>query len=227
MFNDVMEFNPSKSPFFHVAIIPDGGRRWAKEHRVDYRTSYDFMVDKLCEISNEMYKSNVDIVSIYCSSVYNFKRPIEEIKSFCDATAVFMKEKILPIINKHKVRVHAVGNIKDCSISIINAASYIETKSAFFDNKKMYLCINYSSMIEIGNAMSMANTQPYVNNLEIPYPVNCLIRTGGAHVLSDFLLPQCAFSRFFFFDKLFNDLTIEDIHGILNSYSGFELKYGE
>lgn len=66
-----------------------------------------------------------------------------------------------------------------------------------------------------------------MNYLEIPHPVDILIRTGGAQTLSGFMLPQLAFARLFFLDKLFNDLTVQEVRDIVEVCRKYELKYGE
>lgn len=67
----------------------------------------------------------------------------------------------------------------------------------------------------------------FVNYLKIPYPVDILIRTGGAQTLSGFLLPQLAFARLFFLDELFNDITISKLNEILTIYGNYTLKHGQ
>lgn len=61
----------------------------------------------------------------------------------------------------------------------------------------------------------------------LPYPADILIRTGGAQTLSGFMLPQIAFARLFFLDKLFNDLTVKETLDLIKMYQKYELKYGE
>lgn len=73
----------------------------------------------------------------------------------------------------------------------------------------------------------MVSLSEIYNYLEIPHPVDILIRTGGAQTLSGFMLPQLAFARLFFLNKLFNDLTVQEVKDIVGVYRECGLKYGE
>ena len=137
-----------------------------------------------------------------------------------------MHKLILPYAAQKGIKVRVPGNRKDVPEYLVKAIEYIEQKTSKFTEKELYLCVNYSSICEIAEA-SQHCSNDYVNHLWIPHPVNILIRSGGASVLSDFLLVQCASARLFFIDKLFNDLSITDIQSILADYSSFILKYGE
>ena len=95
-----------------------------------------------------------------------------------------------------------------------------------YNNRKIYLFINYSSILEIQNN-KLFNFIYKGELINIAEPVNILIRTGGANVLSDFLLLQNAFSRIYFLDELFNDLDIKIINDIYGEYLNLSLKYGE
>lgn len=227
IFEKTTDFLPNHSKLFHVAIIPDGGRRWAKQNHIDYETSYDLMVDKFCETVDYLFQNKVDVVTGYFSSVYNFSRPSNEIISFCNAEAAFMETKVLYLVNKYNIKVKIAGSRVGIPERLNKAISFIEEKTQHFQGKQLFLCINYSSMKEIEEAVSSSDQTPFVNKLQIPIPVNFLLRSGDASVMSDFMLVQCASARLFFLKEMFNDLSMETVKTCLSSYLGYELKYGE
>lgn len=226
MYNNNTDFLPSNSDMFHIAIIPDGGRRWARENSLSFFQSYMVMIEKIIESIKYFFSNNVDIVSVYFSSVYNFKRPGSEIKAFCEAETIFF-EQILPVANLFEISVVAVGDILALDNKMISSIRKAEQLTQNYTSKKLFICVNYSSLNEISKAIEKSHNECFVNKLDIPYPVNMLIRTGDANVLSDFLLPQCACTRLFFLKKMFNDIVIEDYIHLINEYNRFELKYGE
>ena len=59
----------------------------------------------------------------------------------------------------------------------------------------------------------------------IPDP-DVLIRTGGYKRLSDFLLFQSSFTEFFFIDKLWPDLSANDISKLFEKFNLIERKFG-
>ena len=60
---------------------------------------------------------------------------------------------------------------------------------------------------------------------DIPDP-DILIRTGGYKRLSDFLLYQTTFTEFFFLNKLWPELTKNDLSKIFAKYYSIERKFG-
>ena len=210
----------------HIAIIPDGGRRWAKLNNYNYEYSYKITLNKISEIMNLLFEKNVSILSVYFSSIHNFKRPQEEINSFCKPQAHFINTELTDFAVKNEIQVKVFGEKKSLPEYMQTSIENVEKITNKYNNRKIYLFINYSSILEIQNN-KLFNFIYKGELINIAEPVNILIRTGGANVLSDFLLLQNAFSRIYFLDELFNDLDIKIINDIYGEYLNLSLKYGE
>jgi undecaprenyl diphosphate synthase len=57
-------------------------------------------------------------------------------------------------------------------------------------------------------------------------PVDLVIRTGGEHRISNFLLWQIAYAEFWFTDVLWPDFDENVFEGALNAFSTRERRYG-
>lgn len=207
----------------HIAIIPDGGRRWARQHGVAYKEAYLASIKKIVDLLEELYRNEVQYVSLYFASAFNFFRSKYEIDSFYEASTEGILRDLVPFSQNKKVTIKIVG-YRDEQYKMPE-----KELVSFKTNRKLFICFNYNSFDEIESAFCKKgdSEESFVNFLDIPYPVDILIRTGGAQTLSGFLLPQLAFSRLFFLEKLFNDLTLEDVQNILITYKRYNLKYGE
>lgn len=228
MYKTYDEFHPQGTSIpKHIAIIPDGGRRWARNHGVTYYTSYKKMCVNLSLFCRELFQKNIDIISLYFSSSQNFRRTDEEIESFCRAEAEFLNKDIKEFIQDYQINAHVVGKREGMPDYLITAIEEIPP-ICLPSEKKMYICINYNPHYEIEKAVLEAKEKGdlYVNYLDVKEPVDIMIRTGGAKVISNFLMPQIGFARLFFLDTLFNDLSVCDIKSILDDYARYELKYG-
>ena len=53
-----------------------------------------------------------------------------------------------------------------------------------------------------------------------------LIRTGGYHRISNFMLYQLSFTDFFFLNKLWPDLKKSDVKNIINNFKKINRKFG-
>lgn len=212
----------------HIALIPDGGRRWAEMHGYTNQEAYIISTKLITQIIDFVFSQGADYFSVFLASTSNFKRTSTEIDDFCSAEWNYINNVFLPYAINNKVKVKIVGTYNTNMVPFIKFITEIESKTK--DGKKIVnFCFNYNSLDEIDMALKQSYKigDSFVNHLQIPYPVDILIRTGNANVLSGFLLPQIAMARIFFCEKLFNDFTIEDLNAIVNTYQEYELKYGE
>ena len=96
------------------------------------------------------------------------------------------------------------------------------------------LAINYGSKNEIIDSVRKLNlkskeiTEENINhNLysNLPFP-DILIRTGGQHRLSNFMLWQLAYTEIFFLDKLWPEFTKADLNRIIKKYHKIKRNFG-
>lgn len=168
----------------HVAIIPDGGRRWAREHGCTYYIAYKKMCKNLYECCKNIYNKGVDVISLYFSSTQNFRRSNEEIDSFCKAEAEFLNEYAKKLSKEYQLNIIIVGKkegLPDYMIAAIKDIPPIRE----INKKKLYICINYNPHYEIEKAVIKAKEKNdiYVNYLEVKEPVNVMIRTGASCII--------------------------------------------
>ena len=64
------------------------------------------------------------------------------------------------------------------------------------------------------------------NELDCKHDVDLLIRTGGDHRLSNFLLWQSAYAELFFTNTLWPDFTIEELNEIIEKFTKIERRFG-
>ena len=219
-----LNFHPQANmPPQHVAIIPDGGRRWARQHGMSYKEAYLITMKKMAEMAEVLYQDGIKHISLFFASTQNFFRTEEEIQNFYEAEFLGVKEVLGSFAAQHHIDLKIVGKYDERYRMPERNPKFVRSE------KKLFICFNYSSLDEIEAAVGRKKhkEESFVNYLEIPHPVDILIRTGGAQTLSGFMLPQLAFARLFFLDKLFNDLTVQNVRDIVGAYREYGLKYGE
>lgn len=224
------EFHPRGDSIpSHIAIIPDGGRRWAIENNVTLYQSYSIMADKFYEIFNYLCSYGIKMISVYFSSKDNFKRSVGEIESFCRIQATFLDSRAIEIAREFDIRIIVVGERDFLPEYLVKSIENVESSTALNSGIIFFICINYNALDEIATANARARahaSEVFVNFLDIPFPVDLLIRTGRVKTLSGFLLAQVSSARLFFPDVLFNDLSIIDVKSILLEYADYCIKYG-
>ena len=64
------------------------------------------------------------------------------------------------------------------------------------------------------------------NALDCKHDVDLLIRTGGDHRLSNFLLWQSAYAELFFCDTLWPDFAPKELEKIIHKFTKVERRFG-
>ena len=60
----------------------------------------------------------------------------------------------------------------------------------------------------------------------VPRPLDLIIRTGGEHRLSGFVLYQAAYAELFFVDTLWPDFTVAEFDRIMAAFARRERRFG-
>ena len=182
----------------HVAFIMDGNGRWGKKRGKGRNFGHLKGVETVKKIVRSSIKLNIPIVSFYVFSSENWKRPKDEKSYLFKLIKNYFLKEIESIIHQG-IKINILGEIKKFSSdlkSILNKSTKFTKK-----NKKIIvnLAINYGSKNEIlqaakktGNKLSLINLEKNLYTKNMPNP-DILIRTGGYHRLSNFLLWQLAY----------------------------------
>lgn len=227
---DIFEnYHPSRGIIpNHVGLIPDGSRRWAEIKGMSYYESYDLAMRNLCQIIEFLYDRGVSIISVYFSSSQNFERPMDEVEAFCKAESNFCNSHVLPVIQNNDIHVDFFGNESILPQYFLDSLVELRLRTKDCVNKQLNLCVAYNPLAELWESTLKSNSPAdLLNNLWISTPVDLVIRTGKANLVSNFLLLQSGFARLYFPDKLINDICKEDIEEIMNDFSKIKRKYGE
>lgn len=230
MFYNHENFYPQTGKhLLNIGLIPDGARRWAKINDISFRKSYKISMDKIYSMLDYLLgEKNIGSIVTYFSSVQNFRRTNDEISMFCEAQNDFLTEYIIDIIEKHDVDIEFSSNLDIIPSYLYETILKLKEIKSKKKEKTLYFCIAYDPIKELYNAFSRANDiSNFPKNLEVPIPIDFIIRTGGANLLSNFLPVQSGYARLYTVEKLFNDLSFSDIDEIIETFSKTQLKYGE
>jgi undecaprenyl diphosphate synthase len=223
------DFHPDKLiKGLHVGFIPDGGRRWAEKNNVSLIESYTLSKTLLAEFVTRMFHEGVDEISIYLSSSQNYRRENHEVLAFTSVIHQALFEELNQLINQLGVKIVIAGNssvLGNESKELLNELIHASLKN---ENFRLNLCIAYNPLEEIIQAQQLTlNNESFTEHLWVTKPLDLVIRTGNANLLSNFLPLQSGYARIFFSEKLFNDLRWEEIAHWITFYKELNLKYGD
>lgn len=217
----------------HVAIIPDGNRRWAKERGLPTFEGHRKGFQALINIGKKARELGIKILTVWAFSTENWKRSSEEV-SYLMNLYEMMLEKYLKEALKEKIRIIHLGRKDRINKTLKNKIINIEEKTKNFT--RYYLCIglDYGGRDEIVRAikkssnLSEDNFNQFLDTKDLPYPnPDLIIRTGGEQRLSGFLLWQSQYSELIFVDKYLPDYSIDDFENNIIEFSKRQRKFGK
>ncbi len=222
----------------HVAIIPDGNRRWAKEKNLPsfegHRIAAEKTLPRLIEKAGEL---GIKYLTFWALSTENKERDKEEVNNLFKLMRFFLRNK-LSDFKKKGVKLKIIGNLtqlpEDLQKDIINAE-----KETDYNNKiTLIIAINYGGKDElIRSIKKIQNSEFTIKNLTkekfnsyldtagIPDP-ELIIRTSGERRLSGFMLWQSEYSELYFSDKFFPDFNTDEFDKAIRDYSLRQRRFG-
>jgi undecaprenyl diphosphate synthase len=226
----------------HLAIIMDGNGRWAKERLMPRIMGHKKGVEVVNKVVRHASSLGIKYLSLFAFSMENWKRPGEEVTFLMKLLDEYI-EKELTTILKENIRFTVTGEInmipESTRTKLINAVE----KSAANDGMTLNLALSYGGRAELLHAAKQAaeliaqgklnpddiNEETFSQlmfNPEIP-DVDLLIRTSGELRISNFMLWRIAYSELYFTDKLWPDITEQDINLALKEFAGRTRRFGK
>jgi len=226
----------------HVAVIMDGNGRWARKIGKKRVYGHQSGTSSVRDCIEGCIEIGVKNITLYVFSTENWKRPKFEINSLMNLL-VSSLEKEKPSLMENRIKLNAIGNIKELNENCYNKLCEVISQTANNNELTLNLAISYGSLQEISRAVrkisnkvknnlisiknidqKIINDHLYTRNLP---PVDLLIRTGGEYRLSNFLLWQAAYAELYFTDVLWPDFRKEDFFDAIVSFQNRERRFGK
>jgi len=232
---------PGKNIPRHVAIIMDGNGRWAKAKGLPRTEGHRVGAGRVREIVYACLELGIRYLTIYAFSKENWKRPTREVSGIMRLARFFFKRFFDELKREGVYFVH-LGDREGLSPSILKVIRTMEENNA--EERRLFLNIafNYSGRSEITRAVRTIASLAAKGELspgditeelvgrnmhtgEIPDP-DLLIRTGGEHRVSNFLLWQIAYTEVWVTDTLWPDFNKQILLQAIDEYKKRERRFG-
>ena len=221
----------------HVAIIPDGNRRWAKQRHLTSFQGHQKGFDTLLEIGKKAREMGIKVLTIWAFSTENWQRSKGEVAYLMDLYEK-MLDKFEKDALKEQIRIIHLGRKDRINKRLKNKIVKIEETTKKFNKSYLNIALDYGGRDEMIRAINKVKTQDNVftqeqlsNNLDtqfLPYPdLDLIIRTGYEHRLSGFMLWQSQYSEIMFVDKYLPDFSALDFEKIINDFVNIKRRFGK
>ena len=226
----------------HLAIIPDGNRRWSKLHDMPVWKGHwkgGEVVDNLFDWCIELGIPNV---SLWVGSTENLRvRSKKEITELFKVYQHFLEkwEKKESILDRYQVKVRFIGDIEKLPKELVNLIGNIMSKTAKYQRQAFNVLINYGGKFELLNVMKKLasvfvkagrieiNEKVVEKNLMVPIPVDLIVRTGGYSRISNFMLWQSSYAELIFLNKMWPDFTKKDLVNCIKEFNRRQRNFGK
>jgi undecaprenyl diphosphate synthase len=217
----------------HVGYIIDGNRRWAKKHGLPTYEGHLAGYNALKDIAFASLEAKIQFMSIYIFSTENWKRSQEEIKGLMSLVLrLFTTDAKL--FHENNIRLKILGTRDGLDDKILKAMDKLEHDTKDNTGGTLAICLNYGGQREVkkivqsGVAAEEIDEDLIAANLygaEVP-PVDVIVRTSGEKRLSNFMLWRSAYSELIFLDKMWPEMTKDDVTAIIKEYSRRHRRFG-
>ena len=225
----------------HVAIIMDGNGRWAKNQGKLRISGHKAGVKSVRRAVSFAVSNNLEALTLYAFSSENWSRPAQEVTALMELF-VWALDSEVKSLHKHNVRLRVIGDTSRFSPRIQERIRRSETLTANNTRLTLNIAANYGGRWDIIEGVKKLAEQVQEGLLRPDQiteesltsqlcmqelaPVDLVIRTGGEHRISNFLLWQIAYAEFYFTDVLWPDFDEHVFEGALNAFSLRERRFG-
>jgi len=223
----------------HIAIIPDGNRRWGDQHGITREEAYRIGIEKIADVAKWCREEGIPILTMWGFSTENFQRDPDEVRKlfglFQRNLAEAVKRKGEG--EKYSVRVRFLGRTNLFPGEVQGLFREVEALTAGKKDYQLNLLLAYGGRAEIVDAVNAALREgrkeideaaisSHLYTAGIPDP-DLVIRTSGEQRLSGLLPWQTAYSELYFSKKLWPDFSREDFSEALKFYENTRRRFGK
>jgi len=223
----------------HIAIIPDGNRRWARARGLHTLKGHKVGFDRAVEIGRAAREWGIHTVTLWGFSTENWDRTKKEInylmKLYEKLVDDYLKEA-----GENNVRIIHLGRKDRLPKVLLKKIADAEEKTRNNDKYIMNIALDYGGHDDILRAIqgmiedkvkakdvSKKLIEKYLDTKGQPYPyVDLMIRTSGEQRTSGFLLWQSEYNEFYWENDHFPDFAPEKLKEAILDYSRRRRRFG-
>jgi len=221
----------------HVALIPDGNRRWARAKGLPTLEGHRRGLNTVIDVAEKARNIGIKYFTVWFFSTENWKRSGEEVGYLMDLASSRIdseKEKLI----KDQVHFTHLGRKDRIPRSLANKFIDLEEETKAFTKSYFNFAFDYGGRDELLTAIKtiIANrlseveiteelVSSYLYTKGMPDP-DLIIRTSGERRLSGYLPWQGVYSELYFATVHCPDFDFEQFKLSLNDYAGRERRLG-
>ncbi|WP_408673001.1 polyprenyl diphosphate synthase [Xenorhabdus cabanillasii] len=219
----------------------DGNGRWAKKRGKLRVFGHRAGIKAVRSAVSFSVKNNIESLTLYAFSSENWNRPQQEVSSLMELF-VFALDNEVKSLHKHNVKLSVIGDISRFSPRLQERIRRSVELTADNTGLQLNIAANYGGRWDLVQSVKQIAekaradqlnpeeiTEATVSsfmNLSQQSDVDLVIRTGGEHRISNFLLWQIAYAELYFTDILWPDFDETAFEGAIHAFAKRERRFG-
>ena len=226
----------------HVAVTMDGNGRWAASRGLPRSAGHKAGLEPVRMSIQECTRRGVEALTLFAFSSENWRRPVEEVTSLMGLFLEALDREIADL-HANRVRVRFVGDRRTLSVRLQSHIAAAEAHTTGNDGLKLQIAVSYGGRWDIvqaaqklARACASGMIRPeeidegrFADSLELAGlpDADLLIRTGGEHRISNFLLWNLAYAELYFSDRLWPDFDRSELEAAFAFFASRERRFGQ
>ncbi len=214
----------------YLAIIADGNRRWAHANGLSVEKGHEAGADTLRDRLRDAIELGVEELTVYSFSTENWSRPAEEVRGLVSMLAKRIALET-PDLHERGVRMCFLGTRDGVPSGLLEQMDRAESLTDRNRRMTLYVAFNYGGrreILEAARRFEGSTEEEFRRLLYAPemHDPELIVRTGGEHRLSNYLLWQAAYSELVFREELWPDFSREHLEQSLREFGGRKRRFG-
>lgn len=222
----------------HIAIIPDGNRRWGRLHNMGKKKAYAIGIKHIGDVLKWCKEQDIHMLSMWGFSTDNFKRDEHEIHGLFELFKQNLQKALASDEKgKYDVRIRFFGRTHLFPKEIQQGIKKAEELSAKNTKYHINLLLAYGGREELVDAVNEIirkgikqvdekTISEHLYSRDVPDP-DLVIRTSGEKRLSGLMPWQTCYSEFYFCKSLWPDFSKKDLLAALKDYAKRKRRFGK
>lgn len=187
-------------------------------------------------------KRGIGALTLFAFSSENWRRPTREVGALMRLFVEALDREVEEL-HANGVRLRFIGDRATLSATLQGRMQAAETRTEQNDRLVLVVALAYGGRWDIVHATRSIARDVAAGKLEpgaiddeavaarlalagLPEP-DLLIRTGGEHRISNFLLWNLAYAELYFTDRLWPEFSEQDLDAALERFRGIERRFGK
>ena len=226
----------------HVAVIMDGNGRWAEERSKPRHAGHRAGVSSVRKIVEQAGQEGVSYLTLFAFSSENWRRPTEEVGRLMGLFFDVLQREV-DDLHRNNVTLRFVGQLDHLAPRLVRRMRAAEAQTAANTGLNLIVAVAYGGRWDIINAVQRVARRVEAGEMKaadvdekvvsdflalsgVPDP-DLLIRTGGEHRISNFLLWNLAYTELYFCDCLWPDFGEAEFAAAIEYFSRRQRRFGK